>query len=490
MGLNYRAIVKILGILTLIEGCFMLPVVPIADHFGEAQAAKAFAFVSLICIAAGMLVVSRIKSEKKSLRGGEGYFIAFTGWIYCSFLGAIPMYFCADGLSFVGCLFESVAGFSTTGCSVFDITELPMAMLTWRGVCHWLGGMGILVLLISIFPLWGISNQSLAMAETPGIHNKQFGATYSDIGKFLYLSYIILSLAEFLLLVASPMNWFDALLTTCSTISTAGLVILPESAWVYELPYIKVVVTAFSLLASINFVVYFFLLKGRWKEAVKNYETRTFFLIIAIATVLISLSLFLSDLYGSFWQALKDSFFQVVSFITTSGYFVCDYTQWPAFATLVLMLLLFIGGCSFSTSGSLKVIRIVVLLKLVKRGFLQQIHPNIVRAVMMDGRPVSARMASSITTHTMLFFGVFALGCVLLSFNNLDMETTITTSIGMFANTGVALGLPGGDGYFGAFNELSQIVMCMLMIAGRLEMYAMVIVFTRSFWRHDRAVAI
>ena len=206
--------------------------------------------------------------------------------------------------------------------------------------------------------------------------------------------------------------------------------------------------------------------------------------------LIIALSLRLTHTYSSMWQEIKDSLCQGVSFISTSGYFVCDYTHWPTFTTTFLILLLFVGGCSFSTSGSLKVIRVAVLSKLIKRGFIQQIHPNMVRAVVLDGHPVSARMASAITMHTMLFFGVFAIGCVLLSFNNLDMETTITTSIGMLANTGVSLGIPGNTGYFGMFNDFSQIVMSLLMIAGRLEMYAMVIVFARSFWKPDRAVAL
>lgn len=400
------------------------------------------------------------------------------------------MYFCGSQFSFISCFFESVAGFSTTGCSVLDLDIVPMSMLLWRAMCHWLGGMGILILLISIFPLWGINNQSLATAETPGTHAKKIEATYSDTGKFLYLAYLILSVVEFALLWAGPMDWFNALLTTCSSISTAGLMILPESAWMYELPYVMTIVTVFTILSSISFIVYFLMLKGKWKEALKNYETKIFFFIIAVSTILIAVSLTVSGTYSSVWRAVRDSFLQVVSFISTSGYFVCDYTAWPSFASTILVLLLFIGGCSFSTSGSLKVIRVTVLFKLIKRGLLQQIHPNMVRAVMMDGKPVPARIASSITTHTMLFFGIFAMGCILLSFNDLDMETTITTSIGMLANTGVALGMPGGHGYFGMFNEFSQLVMSLLMIAGRLEMYAMVIVFARSFWKPDKAVAI
>ena len=490
MGLNVKAIIKVLGILTLIEGMFMLPVITAALVFNEWTAAGAFFTTCLICVCVGFVILTQLKFDKIALRSREGYFIAFLSWVYCSVVGAVPMYFCGEEFSFVSCLFESVAGFSTPGCCVLDMGIVPKSMLMWRAICHWLGGMGILVLLISIFPLWGINNQSLATAETPGNHTQKIEASSSDTGKFLYLAYLLLSAIEFILLTAGPMDWFNALLTTCSSISTAGLMITPESAWMYELPYVRLIVMIFTVLSSMNFIVYFLILKGRWKEALKNFESRLYLCIIGAATLIIALSLRLTNTYSSMWQAIKDSLCQVVSFISTSGYFVCDYTHWPTFTTTFLILLLFVGGCSFSTSGSLKVIRVAVLSKLIKRGFIQQIHPNMVRAVVLDGHPVSARMASAITMHTMLFFGVFAIGCLLLSFNNLDMETTVTTSIGMLANTGVSLGIPGNTGYFGMFNDFSQIVMSLLMIAGRLEMYAMVIVFARSFWKPDRAVAL
>ncbi len=491
MGFNYKAIIKILGILTLIEGVFMLPAFAVGLYFCEWKAAGSLFTISIICISVGFVILTQLRFDKIALRSREGYFIAFASWIYCSFLGALPIYFCGQGFTLINCIFESVAGFTTTGCSVIDINNIPLCLLLWRALCHWLGGMGILVLLISIFPLWGINNQSLAVAETPGAHSSKIEAKSSDMGKFLYLSYLTLSATEFILLIIGPMDWYNALITTCSSISTAGLIILPDSSWMYDTLYVHIVVMIFSVLSSLNYVVYFLAVRKKWKEIFKNNETRVFLIIIASATILITLCLKLTDTYQSIWLALRDALFQVVSFISTSGYFVCDYTTWPAFATTVLMILLFIGGCSFSTSGSLKIIRVLVLFKLIRRGFIQQIHPRMVKAVMLDeNTPVSAKTASSIATHTMLFFITFFLGAILLSFNNFDMETTVTTSIGMFSNTGMALGVPGCSGYFGMFNGFSQAVMCFLMIAGRLEMYALVIVFARSFWKPDKAIHI
>lgn len=491
MGINFRAIIKVLGILTLIEGLFMLPPVVVGLYHEEWQPAGSLFTTSIICISIGFVILTQFRFDKIALRFREGLFIAFASWIYCSLLGSLPLYFSGMDFPFISCLFESVAGFSTTGCSVLDITVMPSCMLVWRALCHWLGGMGILILLISIFPLWGINNQSLAMAETPGSESSKMEAKSSDMGKFLYTSYLLLSISEFLILVLGPMDWYNALLTTCSSISTAGLIITPASAWMYDTLYVKIVVMVFSILSSLNFGVYFLASRKKWGAIFKNTEIKAFFKIIGIAAVLIAVSLRVSGVYTDIFKALRDGLFQVVSFISTSGYFVCDYTSWPAFTTTVLIVLLFIGGCSFSTSGSLKVMRVMVLFKLIKRGFMQQIHPNMVKAVMLDeNTPVSAKNASAIASHTILFFSIFLLGCVLLSFNNLDMETTVTTSLGLFSNTGMALGLPGCSGYFGMFNGFSQLAMCFLMIAGRLEMYSLVIVFARSFWKPDKAVAI
>ena len=491
MGLNYRAITKVLGILTLIEGLFMLPSLVVAMYFSEWQSASALLTTSIVCISIGFVILTQLKFNKISLRAREGYFIAFSSWIYCSLLGSLPMYFCGQDYSYISCFFEAVAGFTTTGCTVLDINTVPYSILFWRSICSWLGGMGIIVLLISIFPLWGINNKAISSAETPGSSTRNTEATSTETGKFLYAVYVILSIIEYFFLVIGPMDWYNAALTTFNSMSTTGLVILSKYNWLYELEYVRFIVLIFTILSSINFMVYFYLYKRKFKEVLSNVEVKIYFSIIGIATLLVASCLRLTNTYSTFWQALKDSFCQVVSFISTSGYYVCDYSNWPPFTVTVLILLLFIGGCSFSTSGSLKVIRFTIIIKYIKRGILKQIHPNIVKAVMLDDEtPVDARSASAITMHTLLFFVIIVIGTLLLSFNNFDMETTFTTTLGIFTNTGMSLGIPGNSGYFGMFNEFSQLVMTALMIAGRLEMYALVIVFMRSFWTPNKTTTI
>ena len=491
MRLNYRAIVKILGILTLIEGLFMMPALVVAMYFEEWKCASTLLTTSLICTSIGFVILTQLKLQKINLRAREGYLIAFVSWIYCSLLGAIPLYTCGEGFSLISCYFEAVAGFSTTGCTVLDINSVPQSIIFWRSICSWLGGMGILVLLISIFPLWGINNKAISSAEAPGTNTRNTEANSTETGKFLYETYLILSAIEFILLVIGPMDWYNAALTTFNSISTTGLLIQDQASWMYQLDYVKYIVLIFTILSSINFLTYFYLYKKRVKEAISNVEVRVYLLTIAIVTVILGLSLRITDTYSTLWQAFRDALFQVVSFISTSGYFVSDYSTWPTFCVTLLILLLFVGGCSSSTSGSLKIIRITILFKMIKRGILKQIHPNIVKAVMLDDKtPVTAKSASAVTMHTLLYFVVLALGTLLLSFNNFDMETTFTTALGIFSNTGISLGLPGNSGYYGMFNEFSQFVMTGLMIAGRLEMYSVVILLLKNFWTPNKTTTL
>ena len=286
------------------------------------------------------------------------------------------------------------------------------------------------------------------------------------------------------------MDAFTSLSATLSSISTAGLIITDENAWMFEDTYSRFVIMVFTVLSTMSYLTYYMILQGRWKDAFKNSESRAFLAIIAAASVAIAIVLRVSGTYSSMWQALKDSLCQVVSMISTSGYYVCDYMQWPAFTQIILFMLLIVGGCSASTSGSLKVVRVLIMLKLVKRGIFRRIHPHAVAPIRLEGRPISAQMASSVTMHVLLFFGVIIIGSVLLSLNNLDMETTITAVVGIMANTGLALGEVGTTGYFGMFNGFSQFVLAILMICGRLEMYAIILLFTRSFWQPNKVKGI
>ena len=490
MNLNYSVMVKVAGLLTLIEGIAMVPCILAALIFEEWKAGSALFPVCVICVCVGWVILTQLKFNKINLHLHEGFLIACLCWVYCSIIGMFPFYFCGSDFTLIGCFFEAVAGFTTTGCTVLDINLMPHCLQLWRAICHWLGGMGILILVLSLFPMLGLSSQSIMSAESPGPAFERLGMKINESAKYLYLIYLGFTVMEFLFLAVGPMDIFTSLTATLSSISTAGLIITDENAWMFEDTWSRFVIMTFTVLSTMSYLTYYMILRGRWREALRNSESRAFLAIIACSSVLIALVLRLSGTYSSIWQALKDALCQVVSMISTSGYYVCDYMNWPVFTQIVLFLMLLVGGCSASTSGSLKVVRVLILLKLVKRGIFRRIHPHAVKPVRLEGRPVSSQMASSVTMHILLFFGVIIIGSVLLSLNNLDMETTITAVVGILANTGLALGEVGTSGYFGMFNGFSQLILAVLMIAGRLEMYAIILLFTRSFWQPDKAKGI
>ncbi|MDD7602806.1 MAG: TrkH family potassium uptake protein [Firmicutes bacterium] len=490
MRLNYPVILKVTGLLTLIEGIAMVPCILAALVFEEWNAASALIPVCLICVCVGFVILTQLKFKKIRLKLQETFLIACLSWVYCSLIGMIPYYFSSCGFTLMGSFFESVAGFTTTGCTVLDPNLLPLSLQLWRAICHWLGGMGILILVLTIFPMLGIGGQFIMSAEAPGPAFERLGMKISEAGKYLYGIYLLLTAAEFALLALGPMDVFTALCASLSSISTAGLIITDANAVYFQSTYVRLVIMLFTILSAMSYLIYYMILKGRWRDALKNLEARAFLLTILVSSALISVVLKCSGTYSSLWQAVKDSLCQVVSMISTSGYFVCNYMDWPTFTQVVLFFLMIVGGCSASTSGSLKILRFIVMLKLVKRGIFRRIHPHAVKPVMLDGRPVSAPLASSITMHILLYFGVLIIGSVLLSFNNLDMETTITSALGAFSNTGMALGQVGATGYFGMFSGFSLFVLTILMIAGRLEMYAIILLFTPSFWHPDKVRAV
>lgn len=484
--LRDKAFFKIIGMLTLIEGLALLPCIFISARYDSYDTTTSLFSVSIIYIFIGSFLLTRLKSHKFKLKTYEGFFISTLCWVYCSLLGSAPFYFAGNDYSFIQSLFESTAGFTTTGCTVMDLDLMPKGLIVWRAISNWVGGMGILVLVVSVLPALGIGGQSIASTETTGPSLEKVGGKFSSTGRFLYVTYSLFSIVEFILLAVGPLSTFDAFINTCSSISTGGLLVTTENAAAFTTVYVRSVVIIFTLLSSMNYTLYYFMLNGRKKALTSNAEVKGFWLIIVIATILIMLDLMHEKVYSNAFLALKDSLSQVISFISTSGYYVCDYAHWPTFTVVILFTLLLIGGCSMSTSGSLKVIRVIVFFKLIARSIFKQIHPNAVKAVKISGKAVPAEKVGEITAHILLYFIVVFFSCFVLGLNNMDMEATITTVIGTFTNTGIAFGGPGVSGYYGMFSNFSLLYLSFLMIVGRLEMFAVIILFTKSFRQVNR----
>ncbi len=485
--LNYQAIVKILGIIVLIIGISMLPALLCACLYGESDNARALLISAAAAILTGGGISLLVHPVKARFRAREGYIVVALCWLIASLVGTLPYFLSHFTGNFVDAFFESTAGFTTTGCTVIDYDAMPKSLLMWKAISHWLGGMGILVFVISILPALGINGQTIVRAEAPGPVFEKMTMRMSDSAKILYVTYFSLTVLEFLLLCFSAsMTTFDALINTLGSISTGGLFAHAEGVSYYDSVYVETIISIFTILASINFVLYHYGVTKKWKYVLEDIELKAFLRIIIGSTALCTAALYLSGDYPGIGKALRDSFFQVVSVSTTSGYANADYTSWPTVCQMILFVLMFIGGCAASTSGSIKVIRVLVVLKLVWRGFYKRIHPRSVVAVRLGDKPVPAPIVSSITVFVLMFMGLLLFSCLVLSLQNLDLETTISTALAMLSNAGIAFGEIGATSNYAVFNDPLKLYLSLLMIMGRLELFTIVILFTRSFWGRDR----
>ena len=484
--INYKAIVRILGIITLIVGLSMTIPWIYAEVTGDISDALAFRKCTPFIIVIGALVSAFLKAPNAKFRTREGYLVVASCWILASLIGAFPYYLSDFTGSFVDAIFESTSGFTTTGCTAVADGSLSESLVLWKAISNWLGGMGILVFVISILPALGINGQIIVRAETPGPVLEKMTVRMSDSAKILYITYISFTLIEFLLLEFSgTMPTFDAVVNTLGSISTGGVMVHPEGLAYYDSFYVEVVISLFCVLASINFILYHYLITGKFSYLIHDIELRVYLIIIATAICICTLALMIAG-NTTLSESFRDSFTQVISMATTAGYVRSPYTAWPTICQMVLVMLMFIGGCAASTSGSIKVIRIMVMLKLIWRGCIKRIHPRSVVAVKIGKNAVSAPVVSQITVFILTYMLLFLMSAFIMSFQGLDMETTLTASLSMLSNTGAAFGEAAALGHFAMFHPLLKIYLSGLMVVGRLELFTIIILFTRNFWGRDR----
>ncbi|NLM13939.1 MAG: TrkH family potassium uptake protein, partial [Epulopiscium sp.] len=442
-----------------------------------------FLFCILFTGAVGF-VLCQLKAEKKALKIKEGLAIAAFGWIVLSVFGAFPFVLSGSIPSFVDALFETVSGFTTTGATLVNNVEaLPKGILFWRSFTHWIGGMGILVFTVAFLPVVG--GFQMFKAESPGPTADRFVPRIKDTAKILYTTYIALTIIELVLLLLGGMNFFESAVHTFGTVGTGGLSTRGASIGAYNSTYIHLVIAVFMTLGGINFSLYYALLKGKWRDVLKDQELILYLGIILVSTVLIALNL-KSTLYERFGLALRDAFFQVSSIITTTGYATTDFDLWPAFSKAVLFLLMFVGGCAGSTSGGIKVIRILVLLKLIKREVKKIFHPRAIISIRIGGdKVVTNDTIMGIISFMSLYFLIFFISTVLISLEGLGLESSITAVAVTLGNIGPGFGFVGPTRTFSAFSDLSKILFSILMLLGRLELFTMIALFVPKSWRNE-----
>ncbi|MBK5246061.1 MAG: TrkH family potassium uptake protein [Peptostreptococcaceae bacterium] len=486
MSLNYSIIIKITGLISLILGISMLPSLIVSYLYDDPSITFTFGLISLPLIIVGLLILLLTRNISKSFKIRDGYFAVTFCWITASLLGSLPYYLSGTVASFGDAIFESTAAFTTTNCSIISNLDLPLSIVLWKAVSHWVGGLGIIIFAISILPALGINSLKLGSPEADSPNLNKVKTQISGFSKTLYLIYLGLTVLEFVLLLFGKMGVFEAVINTLGSVSTSGISTSIPSISSYDSFYIESIISIFTFLASINFMLFFFAFNGKWKTVARDTELRAFILIIFISFVIISATLFTSGTYATFQEAMRVGIFQIVSFSTTSGYFIADYTLWPTFTQSILFTLMFIGGCAASTCGSFKVIRFVVILKLILRGFRKRLHPRSIVAVRIGKSVASPETVSSITVFAMLYLMIYLFTALVLSLDNLDMTTTLTAAAGILSNTGIAFGDLGPTADFSIFSPPIRLFISFMLIVGRLEILTVLLLFTPYFWNLEK----
>lgn len=481
--MNFKAVIYILGWILNIEGAFMLAPVLISLVYGEPQGA-AFAITAFICIAIGSVIIVR-KPANMTFFTKEGFAVTALAWIILSLFGCLPFIINGDIPSFTDALFETVSGFTTTGTSVLnDVEALSRASLFWRSFTHWIGGMGVLVFLLALIPMTGGSHMNIMRAESPGPTVSKLLPKVRQTAFALYAIYIALTIAEIIALIVCRMPVFDAVNTALATAGTGGFGIKSTSLAGYSAG-IQWVVAVFMALFGINFSVYFLLFMRRFKSAALHEEARYYLLIILAATTIIILSLYVSGTLPdiSFGANLRHVFFQVVSIITTTGFTTLDYEEWPQIALATIIGLMFIGACAGSTGGGIKVSRILILLRTVRREIMLFFNPKRVVNIKIEDKPATNEIVHSVSVFLAAYVLLFAVSVLLVAIDNYDFTTSFTAVAATINNIGPGLNKAGPTESFSFFSGFSKYVMMFDMLAGRLELYPMLMLLTPDFWK-------
>lgn len=478
--MNYGMIRYTLGWLLLFEaGFFAVPLIT-AAAFWEVEF-FAFLVTMAICLAIGLLLTYK-KPKSQVLYAKEGFVIVSLSWILISLFGALPFLFTGSTTSFVDALFESVSGFTTTGSSIFsDVESLAKSVLMWRSFTHWVGGMGVLVFIMAFLPLSGGQNMHIMRAESPGPSVSKLVPRVKNTAIILYVIYFVITLIMFITLLFADMNVFDALNTAFATAGTGGFGIKNDS-FASNTAAQQIIVTVFMLLFSINFNSYYLIIKLKFKDAL-NSEVRAFIVIVIAAIAIITFNI--ASSYESIGDAIRDAAFTVSSLISTTGFATANFDLWPELSKTVLLLVMFVGACAGSTGGGIKVSRILILLKGFARELRTLLHPRQVKKITIDSRPVENEVVRSVNAYIACYIIIFVSSLILISFDRFDLVTNFSAVTATINNIGPGLNAVGPTSNFAAFSAFSKLVLIFDMLAGRLELFPMLILFSPLTWKRS-----
>lgn len=478
--MNTKIVRYILCRMLGVEAALLLVPVLVAVIYQEKCGIVFLIPIVILCLL--FLVAGRKRPEHGQIYGKEGMVIVALAWILWSLFGAMPFTLSGYIPSYVDAFFETVSGFTTTGSSIIpDVEVLPHCLLFWRSFTHWIGGMGVLVFVLVVTSLDRKNSMHLMRAEVPGPEKDKLVPKAMSTARILYGMYLILTVIEMVFLVIGGMNLFDSMIFSFGSAGTGGFSNYADSVAHFNSAYIDGVITVFCALFGVNFALFYFMILGDFKSILKNEELRTYILLIAGATAAIMLNI--HSLYPTIGKSFRYAVFQVVTVITTTGYSTADFAQWPMFSKAVLMMLTVIGACASSTGGGIKVSRLLVGMKCVKREIVQLAHPKSVGIIRIGGKKVSSDVLRTIYIYFIAYVGILIGSVVLVSLDNFDFETTFSAVLTTLGNVGPGMAQVGPMGNFAGFSPFSKLILCFDMLAGRLEIFPFLVLFTAPAWR-------
>ena len=482
--MNYRLICKVIGVILGLECLIMLVSIAVSLLYREQYMAMAFLRSIAVCgaCAAALLIAGR-RGENSKMHVREGFLSVSMSWIAMSAFGALPYWFSGCFLSPVDALFESFSGFTTTGATLIaNLEVLPKGLLFWRNLTQWAGGMGVLVMTLALLPKLGSGSIFLLRAESPGPIKTKLVPKISQSAKIMYSIYILLTASETVCLRIAGMPWYDSLLHAMSTVATGGFSSRTASLGAYNSTVVNMIVVVFMLLSSLNFAVLYFVVVKRTMKLWDNAEIKIYLRLLAASIVLITADLMVSEGFDAM-ESVGYAVFQVISVSSTTAFVTSDFGQWPEFSQMILLMLMAVGGCAASTAGGIKVQRVALLFRVMYRQLQSVIHPRVVRTICVDGRRVEEPVLANVSLYFFSYIVIILLMATASSLDGHTLGTSLSAAIACVSNTGTGIELAGPASTFNVFSAPTKLVLCFGMLAGRLEIMPMLLMFFPSVWR-------
>ncbi len=479
---RYIMLFRVLMLILVLAALLMAAPLVLALVLQETDMVKAFIIPMSAAMIAGLFTITATKKQSTHLQAKDGFLLVFLTWVIMSFAGAVPYYLSNLGISFTDSVFESSCGFATTGAStITDVESLPRSLMLWRGMTHWFGGMGIIVFTVALLPLLGVGGFQLIKAESPGPEKEKVSPKIAASAKILWLVYIGLTVVLIVSLKLAGMDWFDAVIHSFAIMASGGISTKNAGLAYYNSAAVEIICTVFMLLAAMNFNMYYRMIKGKWKDVITNTELRVYLGIFAVASIAVTVSIISG--YGSFIEALRHGCFYVASFLSTTGVITVDYQAWPEFAQTILFGLMFVGGCSASTAGGVKVIRHAILFKQAGNELQKIIFPRGIFSVQINKKVGRKDVVYGVAGFVFVYSMVILVTTLITAASGIDLFSSFCASVAVLGNVGIGFGAIGPTETYAAFPDHIKWLFSFVMMVGRLELWTVFILFSPAYWR-------